>query len=177
MLFTRNDKRVGVNNGDLATVIRVTTADEEQRTSQAGMVNRKLGPEKGEALTVKLDTGELVTVALSTYDRDNIRLGYSVTTHKAQGATVENAYVFSSGAMTDRQMAYVQASRARNETRIYTPKNEAGPELTDLTEAMSRDRNKTMAHDTIEETAKPAPTPKPRPSLSQGISIRLSPKP
>ena len=161
VLFTRNDKQLSVNNGDLATVIRVTTADEEERSSPAGMLNRKCRPEKGETLTVKLDSGELVTVALSRYDRDNIRLGYCVTTHKAQGATVKNAYVFSNGSMTDRQMAYVQASRARNETRIYTPKNEAGPELTNLTEAMSRDRKKTMAHDTIEETAKPAPTPKP----------------
>ena len=181
VLFTRNDKQVGVNNGDLGTVIKVRTDDEEQRTSQAGVLNRMWRPEKGETLTVKLDGGELVTVALSRYDRDNIRLGYCVTTHKAQGATVENTYVFSSGAMADAHMAYVQASRARNETRFYTPKNEAGPELSDLAEAMSRDRKKTMAHDTIEETAKPAPTPKPRPSpkpsRGPGISIRLSREP
>lgn len=179
VLFTRNDKRLSVNNGDLGTVIRVTTADEEERSSPAGRLNREWRPEKGETLTVKLDTDEIVTVALSRYDRDNIRLGYCVTTHKAQGATVEKAYVFSNGQMTDRQMAYVQASRARQETRIYTPKNEAGPELRELTEAMSRDRKKTMAHDTIEETTKPAPTPRPstKPSLSQGISIRLFPKP
>ena len=31
VLFTRNDKRVGVHNGDLATVIKVTTADEDAR--------------------------------------------------------------------------------------------------------------------------------------------------
>ena len=84
VLFTRNDKQLSVNNGDLATVIRVTTADEEERSSPAGMLNRKCRPEKGETLTVKLDSGELVTVALSRYDRDNIRLGYCVTTHKAR---------------------------------------------------------------------------------------------
>ena len=134
VLFTRNDRLVGVHNGDLATVIKVTTDDDE-------------------TMTVRLDSGELVTVALSRYDRDHIRLGYCVTTHKAQGATVENAYVFSYGTMTDAQMAYVQASRARNETRLYTTKDEAGPELLDLAQAMSRSRTKAMAHDTIEEAA------------------------
>lgn len=95
----------------------------------------------------------LRTVVLSRYDRNNITLGYCVTTHKAQGATVDSAFIFSYGAMTDAQMAYVQASRARNETRIYTTKDEGGPELLDLAEAMSRSRTKAMAHDTIEEAA------------------------
>ena len=148
VLFTRNDKLVGVHNGDLATVIKVTTARDERRP--------------GERLTVKLDSGEVLTVALSTYDRNHIRLGYCVTTHKAQGATVENAYVFSYGAMTDAQMAYVQASRARNETWIYTTKDEAGPELSDLAKAMGRSRKKTMAHDTADEAA-----------LRQGPGLRL----
>ena len=112
---------------------------------------------------MKLDSGEVLTVALSTYDRNHIRLGYCVTTHKAQGATVENAYVFSYGTMTDAQMAYVQASRARDETRIYTTKDEAGPELSDLAQAMSRSRKKTMAHDTTDEAA-----------LRQGRGLRPS---
>ena len=91
-------------------------------------------------------------MALSTYDRDHIRLGYCVTTHKAQGATVENAYVFSYGTMTDAQMAYVQASRARNETWIYTTRDEAGPDCR-TSPAMGRSRKKTMAHDTADEAA------------------------
>ena len=69
--------------------------------------------------------------------------------------------------MTDAQMAYVQASRARNETRIYTTKDEAGPELSDLAEAMSRSRKKTMAHDATEEAS--TPTPK----LRQGLRLKL----
>ncbi|WAW10862.1 relaxase domain-containing protein [Oxalobacter vibrioformis] len=44
-----------------------------------------------------------------------IKHGYASTTHKAQGATLERATVFSS-AQTSREMAYVQASRAREET-------------------------------------------------------------
>ena len=78
----------------------------------------------------------------SAYDANNLSLGYCVTTHKSQGATVENTYVFLYGAMTDAQMAYVQVSRARDKTRIYTTDDEAGPELSHLTQAMSRDRRK-----------------------------------
>ncbi len=151
VLFTRNDKWVGVHNGDLATVLKVTTV--------AGK-----GPTRGELVTVSLDSGELRTVVLSRYDRNNITLGYCVTTHKAQGATVDSAYIFSYGAMTDAQMVYVQASRARNETRIYTTKDEAGPELSDLAEAMSRSRKKTMAHDATEEAA---------PKVRQGLRLKL----
>ena len=140
VLFRRNDKRFGVHNGDLATVIKVTTADKSARRP-------------AESVTVKLDSDEVVTVPLSesesrsAYDANNLSLGYCVTTHKAQGASVENTYMFLYGAMTDAQMAYVQVSRARDKTRIYTTDDEAGPELSHLTQAMSRDRRKTMAHD------------------------------
>ncbi len=153
VLFTRNDKLVGVHNGDLATVLKVTTV--------GGNGSR------GELVTVNLDSGELRTVVLSRYDRNNITLGYCVTTHKAQGATVDSAFIFSYGTMTDAQMAYVQASRARNETRIYTTKDEAGPELSDLAEAMSRSRKKTMAHDATEE-ASTSPS-----KVRQGLSLKL----
>ena len=36
VLFRRNDKRVGVHNGDLATVIKVTTADESAQAQGVG---------------------------------------------------------------------------------------------------------------------------------------------
>src|SRR5512135_2797836 len=135
VLFTRNDRQVGVNNGDLATVVKITAADEE--SNQAATVR------------VKLDKGKIRTFSLTNYNPQDITLGYSVTTHKSQGATVNNAYVFLYGSMTDAQMAYVQASRARMVTRLYTTNDEAGPKLSHLTESMSRDRRKTLAHDVI----------------------------
>ena len=52
VLFRRNDKRFGVHNGDLATVIKVTTADKSARRP-------------AESVTVKLDSDEVVTVPLS----------------------------------------------------------------------------------------------------------------
>ncbi|MHB8167633.1 MAG: hypothetical protein ACYDDT_12825, partial [Sulfuricella sp.] len=45
----------------------------------------------------------------------DLRHGYALTTHKLQGATAERAIVFAS-AQTSREMAYVQASRAKEGT-------------------------------------------------------------
>jgi len=155
-----------VHNGDLATVIKVTTADKSARRA-------------AESVTVKLDSDEVVTVPLSesesqsAYDANNLSLGYCVTTHKSQGATVENTYVFMYGAMTDAQMVYVQVSRARDKTRIYTTDDEAGPELSHLTQAMSRDRRKTMAHDATDGATSTSTSTSTKVRQERGIRIKL----
>src|SRR5262245_53741684 len=72
---TQNSKRYGVENGCLGTVVGVDTA---HRT-----------------LIVKLDKGKRVIIP--TTDYAHLKLGYAVTTHKAQGLTTENAYVLLGG--------------------------------------------------------------------------------
>lgn len=125
VLFLRNDAPLGVSNGDLGEVVSVSPAK-----------NR---------LTVRLDRGDRVSVDLSTY-RD-IALGYAITTHKAQGVTVKNALVLLGGAMQDRELSYVQLTRARENTWIFTSEPVAGPELLELSSAMTKSRRKTLAHD------------------------------
>jgi conjugative relaxase-like TrwC/TraI family protein len=125
ILFTGRAKWYGIVNGDLATVTDYDPA--------AG------------TMSVKLDTGDRMTLPVDK--APEFRLGYTLTTHKGQGATVENAYVFVYGGMTDLQMSYVQTSRARGVTKIYSTKDEAGEGLEDLVRAMSQDRMKHLAHD------------------------------
>ena len=125
ILFKQAAKKYSIVNGDYATV---TDYHPEEDT-----------------VTVKLDGGNRVTVPLETLDK--CKLGYCVTSHSAQGATVEKIFVFSYGFMTDAQMAYVQTSRAKGQTKIYTTRDEAGPDLLDLARAMSFDRRKGFAHD------------------------------
>lgn len=125
ILFTGAAKRYGIVNGDLATV---TVYDPVRNT-----------------MGVKLDGGDRVTVPLD--EVKGFRLGYSMTTHKSQGETTESGFVFAYGGMTDAQMTYVQTSRARGATRIYSTKDEVGEGLVDLVRAMSLDRKKYMAHD------------------------------
>jgi ATP-dependent exoDNAse (exonuclease V) alpha subunit len=127
VLFTRNSRALGVTNGSLGMVCRADPA-------------RSL-------LVVRLDAGAVVTVLLGDYQ--HVRLGYAVTTHKAQGATVPHAYVLAGGSMTDRELAYVQVSRARGTTRIYTDRLSAGDELGELARGFARSRRRRLGHDTF----------------------------
>ena len=124
ILFTRNSGLYGVKNGDRGDVIEVDA-------------------EKG-TLAARLDSGELVRLSLADYG--HVRPGYAMTTHKGQGATTENAYILAGGSMQDREISYVQASRSRGETRIFTDVEEAGESLTRLVRQMSNSRQKEMAH-------------------------------
>lgn len=124
ILFTRNHRGLGVKNGDLGSVL---------------MIDERLS-----TLTVELDSGKTRTLSASSYE--NVRLGYAVTTHKAQGMTATNSFILTDEAMQDRELSYVQASRAKQETRIFTTRMEAGNELVDLARRMATSHEKELAH-------------------------------
>jgi conjugative relaxase-like TrwC/TraI family protein len=128
ILFTRNSKRYGVENGCLGSVVGVDTAHQ--------------------ILTVKLDKGKTVMIPVKDYE--HLKLGYAVTTHKSQGATTENAYVLLGGPTQDRELSYVQASRARGTTRFFLDKLDAGEDLRELCKQLERSRQKDLSHDVLE---------------------------
>jgi ATP-dependent exoDNAse (exonuclease V) alpha subunit len=126
--LTRNRRALGVENGNLGTIEAI----------------------RGRELSVRLDKGTSTRIDLKQYD--NVELGYAITTHKGQGITVErNAYVLAGGPMQDLHLSYVQASRAKELTRFYVDRREAGEELAQLAGAMSRDREKKLAHDEVQD--------------------------
>lgn len=125
VLFRKNNAALLVQNGSTGVVTEVE--DEKGR------------------LRVRLDDGFEVAIDVSTYD--SIQPGYAITTHKGQGQTVENAFVLAGGPMTDREISYVQASRARGETRIYTDILSGGDDIESIAKQMSVSRAKHMAHD------------------------------
>lgn len=127
VLFTRNSRALGVVNGDLGTV---------------------LGAARPEMIVVRLDTGGTVTVPLT--DFPHVRLGYAMTTHKGQGVTCDTAYVLLGEELQDLHLSYVQASRARGDTHLFTDRVSAGEELSDLVRGMQRDNRKLLAHDVAE---------------------------
>lgn len=124
VLFTKNSGIYGVKNGSLGTVVGVDSVRE--------------------TLAARMDNGERVSLSLEAFP--HVRLGYAMTTHKGQGVTVERAFVLAGGSMQDREITYVQASRARGETRIFADREEAGENLYRLTRQMSASRQKEMAH-------------------------------
>ncbi len=123
MLFTRNHYGIGVKNGDLGTV-------------------RHVSPLFG-TVTVELDSGSSRTFSAKAYK--DVRLGYAVTTHKAQGMTATNTFILTDEAMQDRELSYVQASRAKQQTRIFTTRMEAGDELAELARRMAVSHEKELA--------------------------------
>jgi ATP-dependent exoDNAse (exonuclease V) alpha subunit len=123
-------------------------------------VDEKLG-----TLTVEVDgKGEARerTRSFSIDAYDEVTLGYAVTTHKAQGATVENSFVLTDEEMTHREMSYVQVSRARGETTIFTTEEEAGVELRTLVRKMEEERLKELA---LKKEILPQPVPSKQPTM------------
>ena len=123
VLFTKISNALGVTNGLLGTV-------------------RLSDPSSGR-LTVCLDGGG--EREFSTRNYQHVKLGYAVTTHKAQGMTTENAYLLTSESMQDREISYVQASRARGRTEIFTTEAEAGENLSRLSKTVARSHRQEMA--------------------------------
>lgn len=100
ILFRRNDYRLGVRNGSLGVVERVVM-------TRAGIWR----------LTVALDGGGRVQLDPGAAYR-NLDYGWAVTTHAAQGATVDRAYVLAGGSMQSRESTYVQMSRMREKVHV-----------------------------------------------------------
>jgi ATP-dependent exoDNAse (exonuclease V) alpha subunit len=94
LLFTKNDKRLGVRNGTLGTIEGLDRA----------------------SLIVRLDSGQRIAVDLDRYR--NIAHGYAMTVHKAQGVTVDRTHLLAGKSM-DRHMAYVGLSRHRSEATLH----------------------------------------------------------
>ena len=70
VVFTKNDARVGVLNGQFGEVVDLA----------------------GDAISVKRDDGKVVSFSASEYS--NIQHGYASTVHKSQGMTVDRAMVW-----------------------------------------------------------------------------------
>lgn len=134
VLFTQNSRVLGVQNGTTGTI---KAADKDRGT-----------------LLVRLDSGAETLVPCREYS--HLSLGYALTTHKGQGLTTKNAFVLTGGIMADREIAYVQASRARETTRLFTERIEEWNPVTQQKEdatlralgrTLSQSRQKDLAHD------------------------------
>jgi Ti-type conjugative transfer relaxase TraA len=104
--------------------------------------------ERGSA-SVRLDDGSRVGFEAGVMH--HLHLGYASTGHKGQGATTVRSYVLAGGAMQDREMSYVQASRARERTTFYLPGDGSGVEVEQLIRDMARSRQKDLAVSLLSE--------------------------
>ncbi len=121
IMFLRNERGMGVKNGTLATIERVSP----------------------EGMAVRLDDGR--EVAFDTKDYAHVDHGYATTFHKSQGVTVDRAHVLATPGM-DRHSAYVGMSRHRDDVQLHYGRDDFADQR-QLVRALSRDRGKDMAGD------------------------------
>jgi ATP-dependent exoDNAse (exonuclease V) alpha subunit len=140
ILCRKNQTRLGVLNGDLATI---TSTDQETKS-----------------LTVRLDRDpETRDLPVWYLERRHVDYGYALTGHKAQGVTTDRTFVIIEGA-TDREWAYVAMSRGRQTNSLYLTNHQHGDEqcthlthqghhdaLERLTSALNRGSTQTAAID------------------------------
>jgi conjugative relaxase-like TrwC/TraI family protein len=155
ILFTQNACTLGINNGDRGRVIAFSPFRSR--------------------MTVELEhTKKKVIVNYREYT--HCQLGYAMTTHKAQGATVPSVYVLLGGAMQDRHLSYVQTTRACESTRLYVDKYHAGPDMKHLLSQMAKLRPKQLAHELLPKNPNgTAPPPTRSTSLNRGKVPTLQP--
>lgn len=125
ILFTRNDRALGVQNGALGDL---------------------MGLDASGAFKVRLDDGRIV--AFNAADYGHVTQGYATTIHKAQSLTVDHAYVLA----TDRfnaQLAYVALSRHRHAVSLHYGRDQFA-DARDLDRVFSRQRVKDSTLDYLD---------------------------
>ncbi|MBV9841338.1 MAG: Ti-type conjugative transfer relaxase TraA [Sphingomonadaceae bacterium] len=121
IMFLQNERSLGVKNGSIGTVESVSTA----------------------RMAVMLDDGRAVAFDLKDYAK--VDHGYAATIHKAQGVTVDRAYVLATPGL-DRHAAYVALSRHRESVELHYGSDDFD-DSDKLTRTLSRERQKDMASD------------------------------
>ena len=82
--------------------------------------------ERTSAVRVRTEEQPPREVDVKTEELDELRLSYAQHVYKAQGLTTDRALVLTGGWQTDRERAYVALSRAREQTDIYTAREDLG---------------------------------------------------
>ena len=117
IIFRKNDRKLGVVNGDLATIVKIKV--ENAQTLYAAKLDR------GAA-------GKDIVVRFSEEDYAQIKHAYALTTHATQGATVERAVVVVGESLASREQTYVQFSRAKMATDVVITRDEINEVISDI---------------------------------------------
>ncbi|MDC0344937.1 Ti-type conjugative transfer relaxase TraA [Alphaproteobacteria bacterium] len=130
IIFLRNDRSLGVKNGNLATI---TTIDRNKIEAQL--------------LGVKGEDGKPQSVSFATNLYNAIDYGWASTIHKNQGSTVDRSFYLAS-TKDSRNLYYVAMSRHRESVQVYGSreefKNEQG-----LIKSLSQSNEKLLASDYV----------------------------
>ncbi len=145
IMCLRNDRRLGIRNGTVATIAEVH-------------------PNRGE---VVLSDGTLLPA--DYLESEHLGHAYAATIHKAQGVTVDRALVLGSDALY-REAGYVGLSRARQRSDLYLVTADAtaldpGDTIADLQRHLARSQGQDLAVDQLT----------PRPVQREPVRKEMSP--
>lgn len=121
VMMLKNERGLGIKNGTLATVERVTQSH----------------------MDVRLDDGRQVGFDFKDYNQ--LDHGYAATIHKAQGVTVDWVHVLATPGL-DRHASYVALSRHRERVDLHFGRDDFADDRK-LARTLSRERVKDMASD------------------------------
>lgn len=100
IVFTKNDRSLGVRNGMLGTVREIIETN--------GNIE----------LSITIDGEPAKTITINPEQYTSVDHGYATTIHKSQGVTVDRAFVLASTTM-DRHLTYVAMTRHREDCMLY----------------------------------------------------------
>jgi ATP-dependent exoDNAse (exonuclease V) alpha subunit len=162
LVVARNDRRLGVLNGDRGHVL--DAADSH--------------------LDVRLDQGRQVRLPATFISDGHVDHGYATTAHKAQGATVDEAFVLGSQEAY-REWGYTALSRHRDQSTYYlaAPKTFVNREPApldspeQLTVSLEQNLADTRRHELATELADrfgvERPTPPPEHDLDVDVDVDM----
>ena len=139
VMTLRNNRRIGLANGELGTVE---------------------GPGDAGGLRMRLRNGRSKEIPADYIDAGHLTHGYASTIHKAQGATVDQSFILADDSLS-QESGYTALTRGRASNRVYLVRPEIGEHdrsvddpLSLLKHSLSRSAAKTAAIDRLG----PAPT-------------------
>ncbi|GAA0555137.1 Ti-type conjugative transfer relaxase TraA [Rhizomicrobium palustre] len=121
VMMLKNERGLGIKNGTLVTVERVSKSH----------------------MDVRLDDGRQVGFDFKDYNQ--LDHGFAATIHKAQGVTVDRVYVLATPGL-DRHAAYVALSRHRERVDLHLGRDDFADD-SKLARTLSRERAKDMVSD------------------------------
>lgn len=176
------DRAYGLAQGDEVLFAAQHRVPGEQRVENGTRATVVDVDERTNAVRVRTEEPEPREVGVNTQELDKLRLSYAQHVYKAQGLTADRTFVLTGGWQTDRERAYVALSRAREQTDIYTAREDLGHQGIDsdaidrlanrISESHAQQASVTRAQ--IDEPTRPEPA---EPSFGERLQAALEHRP
>jgi conjugative relaxase-like TrwC/TraI family protein len=137
------DRPYGLAAGD-RVIFTVALYRPGQERVENGTLGSVLETGKDDQLTIQTEEAQSGEVSVNAAEFNDLRLSYAQHVYKAQGRTVDRAFVLTGGWQTDRERAYVALTRAQERTDLYVSREDLGEQGMDagaierLGEAMTK---------------------------------------